>query len=346
MDVLRANNLKGYFSALDERLDEILPARVSLLAHICGFTVRLIFPSLEYTRYTVPDMFVVPDSGTETVDATFIWWEDWIFPYQLHKYVDKKDFKQFGNNIFLAEDSTGYVEIVGDMLRAVNLLNNRYYLLSNPFIDSKAHIICHPFEKAIFSWSQKHDLLMLHAAAVGVDGHGVLVVGHGGTGKSTLSCSCLADGFDFVSDDLCLLTAHGARTVFPIYTNIFLKSDSLKKLPMFRPFEIIPQQGDKSSFSIGETRIKPSLPVEAIVLPQVTDNTEPEIKPDQSSKALGQLVFSTTRFRGRFREMEFARKLAQRLLGMPVYRFSLTRDLQKNTKYFKKWIKEDLSCTN
>ena len=99
MDVLRANNLKGYFSALDERLDEILPARVSLLAHICGFTVRLIFPSLEYTRYTVPDMFVVPDSGTETVDATFIWWEDWIFPYQLHKYVDKKDFKQFGNNI-------------------------------------------------------------------------------------------------------------------------------------------------------------------------------------------------------------------------------------------------------
>ena len=346
MDFLRANNLEGYFSALDERLDEILPARVSLLAHICGFTVRLIFPSIEYTRYTVPDMFVVPDSGTETVDATFIWWADRIFPYRLHNFADKKSLKKIGNNIFLAEDQYGYVEVTGDTLRAENYLKNRYYLLSHPFIETKAHIICHPFEKAIFSWAKKHDLLMLHAAAVGVDGHGILIVGHGGTGKSTLSCSCLADGFDFVSDDLCLLTGNGARTVFPIYKNIFLKSDSLNKLPMFRPFEINPQQGDKSSFSIGETHIKPSLPVEAIVLPQVTDNTEPEIKPDQSSKALGQLVFSTTRFRGRFQETEFARKLAQRLLGMPVYRFSLTKDLQKNCQYLKKWIKEDLSCTN
>ncbi len=346
MDNLRADSLTGYFSALDERLDDILPARVSLLTHICGYTVRLIFPSVEYTRYTVPDMFVSPDSGKEPVDATFIWWEDWIFPYQLHNFADKNIFRQLGNNIFLAEDSTGYVEIVGDVLRAVNFLNKRYYLLSNPFIESKSHIICHPFEKAVFSWAQTHDLLMLHAAAVGVDGRGVLIVGHGGTGKSTLSCSCLADGFDFVSDDLCLLTGNGPRTVFPVYKNIFLKADSLTRLPMFKPFEIIPQQGEKSSFSIGETRIAPSLSVEAIVLPQVTDNEEPEIKRDQSSKALGQLVFSTARPRARFRETGFARKLAQRLLGMPVYRFSLTKDLQKNTQCFKKWIKEDLSCTN
>lgn len=346
MNITKAETLADYFSALDERLDEILPARVSMLAHIAGYTVRLIFPSIEYTRYVVPDMFVSPDSGAETVDATFIWWEDRIFPYRLRNSTNKNIFRQLGNNIFLAEDVHGYVEIVGDALRAENYLKNRYYLLSHPFFEAKANIICHPFEKTVFSWAQRHDLLMLHAAAVGVDGHGILIVGHGGTGKSTLSCSCLADGFDFVSDDLCLLTANGSRTVFPIYTNIFLKSDSLIKLPMFSPFVIIPQQGEKCSFRIGEMRIKSSLPVEAIILPQVTDNTEPEIKPDRSNKALGQLVYSTTKLRGRFRETEFARKLAQRLLGIPVYRFSLTQDLHKNTQYLKKWLREDLSCTN
>lgn len=345
-------NLSDYFVALDERLDEILPARVSLLAHICGYTVRLVFPGTEYARYAVADMFVSPDSGTETVDATFIWWEDKISPYLPVKFSHLKGFtqvdkyKQSGVDIIQVQDSGGYVEIFGSVFRAENYQNGKYYLLSHPFIHPKWPIECHPFEKVIFSWAQKHDLLMIHAAAVGVDGHGVLIVGRGGTGKSTLTCSCLAAGYDFVSDDLCLLTASGSRSVFPIYTNVFLTSDSFKKLPVFRPFEIFPRQGDKNTFAVGENRIKKSLHVEAIILPQVTDNTEPDIKPDYSSKALGQLVYTTVKACGRYHETEFVSKLSQRLLGMPVYRFSLTTDLQKNCQYLKKWIQEDLSCTN
>lgn len=352
MNMTKAETLADYFAALDERLEEILPARVSLLAHICGYTVRLIFPDMEYARYAVPDMFVSPDSGTETVDATFIWWEDRIFPYRLSKFSHLKkfkhieNFKQSGFDIFQAEDSCGYVEVLGNTLRAEDYKRRRYYLLSHPSVYPKWLVICHPFEKAVFLWAQRHNLFLLHAAAVGVDGHGVLIVGHGGTGKSTLACSCLADGYEFVSDDLCLLSADGSHTVFPIYTNVFLKPDSLMELPMFRPFEIFPQQGEKSSFVISEARIKPSLHVEAIILPQVTDNSEPEMQPDQYSKALGQLVYSTTKKTGRFHETEFVRKLAQRLLGMPVYRFSLTKDLQKNCQYLKNWIREELSCTD
>ena len=348
----KAETLASYFVALNERLDNILPARFSVLAHIAGYTVRLIFPNMEYARYAVPDMFVRFDSGTETVDATFIWWEDRIFPYQPYEFSHLKNFEHIvnvghkGYDIFKAEDSYGYVEVLGDALRAENYQEDKYYLMSHPSIYPKWLIVCHPFERAIFSWAQKHNLLMLHAAAIGVDGHGVLVVGHGGTGKSTLTCSCLVDGYDFISDDLCLLSAIGPRTVYPIYTNVFLKSDSLIKLPMFRPFEIFPQQGEKSSFVVGETRISSSLSVEAVILPQVTDNTEPDIKLDESRKGLAQLVYSTTVQLGRFQETEFVRKLSQRLLGMPVYRFSLTKDLQKNCQYLKKWIREELTCTN
>ena len=353
MNVSRSDTLADYFDALDERLDEILPARVSLLAHICGYTVRLIYPGLEYARYVVPDMFVRPDNG-ESVDATFIWWEDRIFPYRLNRFAHLKNVKHKhlvnteyqGVDVYQAEDSCGYVEILGSTLRAENCKKNRYYLLSDPITYPKWSIICHPFEKAVFLWAQRHSLLMLHAAAVGIDGHGILIVGHGGTGKSTLTCSCLADGFDFVSDDLCLLSATGSRIVYPVYTNVFLKSDSLAKLPMLRPFEFFPQQGEKSSFVIGESLIKQSLPVEGVILPQVTDLTDPVIIQDRTSKALGQMVYSTARQLGRFQETEFVRNLAQRLLGMPVYRFSLTKDLQKNCQYLKKWIREELSCTN
>lgn len=345
MDYPKAKTLADYFAALDERLEEILPARFSVLAHIAGYTVRLVFPSVEYARYAIPDMFVRPDNGA-SVDATFIWWEDKIFPYRLHNFTHIKGFEQLGQNVYKASDICGYIEILGDTLRADNYLSNKYYLLSNPVMHPKWPIANHPFAKVIFLWAQKHNLLLLHAAAVGIDGHGVLIVGHGGTGKSTLACSCLAEGFNFVSDDYCLLSATGPRTVYPVYTNVSLNSDSLAKLPMFKPFEILPMQGEKGAFFVSESSIKSLLSVEAIILPRISDNTEPEIKPDQSSKALGQLVYSTTKQLGRFHETEYVRKLSQRLLGMPVYCFSLTKDLQKNSDYLKKWMKEDLTCTN
>jgi len=342
----KTDTLEGYFEALDERIDEILPARVSLLAHIAGYTLRLIFPSIEYTRYVVSDMFVSPDNG-RSVDATFIWWEDRIFPYRLHSFTHSKGFEQLSPNFCKMEDNYGYVEIVGDTLRAADYQKDVYYLLTYPILQEiKWAVVGHPFVKSVFMWAQRRNLLLLHSAAVGIDGHGVLIVGHGGTGKSTLTCTCLADGFDFVSDDYCLLTATGSRIVYPIYTNVLLNQDSLAKLPMFKPFEILPKQGEKPTFIVGEAGIKQSLAVEAIILPQITDRTEPEIKPDKTSKALGQVVFSTVKQLGRFHETEFVRKLSQRLLGMPVYRFSLTTDLQKNCQYLKKWIQEDLSCTN
>ena len=60
MNFSRIENLSDYFAALDERLERILPDRVSVLAHIAGYTVRLVVPSLEDTRYVVRDMFVRP----------------------------------------------------------------------------------------------------------------------------------------------------------------------------------------------------------------------------------------------------------------------------------------------
>lgn len=346
MNYSKTETLADYFSALDARLDGLLPERVSLLAYIAGYTVRLIFPSVEYTRYVISDMFVSPDNG-RMVDATFIWWEDRIFPYRLHSFAQNKGFEQLSPNYCKVEDDYGYVEIIGDTLRAADYQKDIYYLLTYPILqEPKWTVISHPFVKAVFIWAQRRNLLILHSAAVGIDGHGVLIVGHGGTGKSTLTCTCLADGFDFVSDDYCLLNATGPRKVYPVYTDVFLNPDSLAKLPMFKPFEILPMQVEKHSFVVGEARIKPALAVEAIILPQITDRTEPEIKPDKTSKALGQVVFSTVKQLGRFHETEYVRKLSQRLLDMPVYRFSLTEDLQKNCQYLKKWIREDLPCTN
>lgn len=45
-------------------------------------------------------------------------------------------------------------------------------------------------------------MTIIHSALVGVDGHGILVTGRGGSGKSTISIAALQAGMDFASDDL------------------------------------------------------------------------------------------------------------------------------------------------
>jgi hypothetical protein len=49
--------------------------------------------------------------------------------------------------------------------------------------------------------SRVQHLVPLHAACVGLNGRGLLLMGESGAGKSTLSLQCLLDGFEFVAED-------------------------------------------------------------------------------------------------------------------------------------------------
>jgi energy-coupling factor transporter ATP-binding protein EcfA2 len=49
--------------------------------------------------------------------------------------------------------------------------------------------------------ARSQELVPLHAACVGIDGRGVLLMGGSGSGKSTLSLQSLMQGLDFVSED-------------------------------------------------------------------------------------------------------------------------------------------------
>jgi hypothetical protein len=52
-------------------------------------------------------------------------------------------------------------------------------------------------------------LVPLHAACVGRDGRGILLLGPSGAGKSTLSLNCLIQGLDFLAEDSVLVRPEG-----------------------------------------------------------------------------------------------------------------------------------------
>ena len=71
---------------------------------------------------------------------------------------------------------------------------------------------------------------MWHASAIARGGHGVLLCGESGQGKSTLAAALVARGANLVSDDLARVEPGGAGRVYPSATRIKLWSQAIAQL--------------------------------------------------------------------------------------------------------------------
>lgn len=82
-----------------------------------------------------------------------------------------------------------------------------------------------PFRWLFDGVAERTGLSALHAGAVGYRGNGVLIVGQGGAGKSTLALACLGEGLDYIGDDYCLISNHQPE-VFSLYSTAKWKTDA------------------------------------------------------------------------------------------------------------------------
>jgi hypothetical protein len=75
-------------------------------------------------------------------------------------------------------------------------------VVSPAMLRSAYHARYELIEFAVYTLaSRSQGLVPLHAACVGRDGRGVLLIGPSGSGKSTVALHCLLQGFEFLSED-------------------------------------------------------------------------------------------------------------------------------------------------
>jgi hypothetical protein len=87
----------------------------------------------------------------------------------------------------------------------------------------------------IFSWwCAQLGWQFVHAAAVGTEQGGVLIVGRGGAGKSTLAFSTIDSPLRYLSDDYCILAPGEPPRAFALYSSGKLTEASLCLLPHLR----------------------------------------------------------------------------------------------------------------
>jgi len=92
------------------------------------------------------------------------------------------------------------------------------------------HVRYELIEFAVFTLaSRSQHLVPLHAACVGLNGRGILLMGPSGAGKSTVALQCLSEGFEFLAEDSVFVAPESMRATGTA-NFLHVRADSLRWL--------------------------------------------------------------------------------------------------------------------
>lgn len=155
-----------------------------------------------------------------------------------------------------------------------------------------------PFRPIFQWWLHPRGYQMVHAAAVGVNGKAVLLVGKGGSGKSSTAMSCVMENMSYLGDDYCLLSIDHQSRVHCVYNSIKLKRNmSHLSIDNFlgQNLDLLSDQ-DKMILTIQKlypSQLVKQLPVKAVLLPRITHSDVTTFAPAGFSETLQALAVST-----------------------------------------------------
>ncbi len=143
-------------------------------------------------------------------------------------------------------------------------------------------LLAAPLRTIFHWWMELNGRQLVHAAAVGQAGRGVLVPGRGGAGKSSTAIACLENGLDFVSDDYLVLALDPEPRVFPVYATAKLDARSLALVPeVVKRCRILSRPGfDKAVLFLREAyrdQLCESLPVQQVLYPKISPAGETSV---------------------------------------------------------------------
>jgi hypothetical protein len=188
----------------------------------------------------------------------------------------------------------------------------------------------------IFSWwAGTLGWQFAHAAAVGTERGGVLVVGHGGAGKSTLVFSTLGSPLHYLSDDYCILAPGQPPRALALYNSGKLTEASLCLHQHLRRHAANADDllREKAVFFLHEEfpgSLIYEAPLRAIVLPQF-NSFETSLTPANWREVVDTLAESTLRQLAGSDNADFLRMMRV-ARSLPVYRLNHGLDAAETHK--------------
>ncbi len=150
-----------------------------------------------------------------------------------------------------------------------------------------------PLSLMLAVWCGDREIQLVHAGLVARDGHGVLLGGSSGAGKSTAALACASAGFDFLGDDCVALRRNGdgAFEGHSLYCSTALAPAELPWFPALAAHatEAAPGDDDKAIVFGTEAfpgRLPPMARIRLLVLPRIVQRGPLGVRPASGAEAL------------------------------------------------------------
>ncbi|HJX31877.1 MAG TPA: serine kinase [Thermodesulfobacteriota bacterium] len=177
--------------------------------------------------------------------------------------------------------------------------------------------------RALFQWwANNHRLQLLHSGAIGIDTGGILLVGEGGSGKSTTALACLQSKLCYVSDDYCLVDRDSHPYAHSVYSSAKIDEKGLQRFPhLALAAENIERLAEEKALLFlnrhWPEKISRGFPVRALLVPRITGGEKTRLTPASPRDTLLAFAPSTMlQLRGATQEdLSFMARLNRHLPG-------------------------------
>ena len=157
-----------------------------------------------------------------------------------------------------------------------------------------------PLRQILFWWLRSRGYLQVHGASIGTEDGGVLVVGKGGSGKSTVALSALGTGLLYAGDDYVAVAVEPAPRVQSLYSSGKLEPYHVRDLlPHLAPLLANADrlETEKAVLYVHDhfpEQTTPGFPLRAVLVPRVrADRPESRIVAVSRAEAFSALAPST-----------------------------------------------------
>lgn len=155
-----------------------------------------------------------------------------------------------------------------------------------------------PLRLILHWWLRPHGLQLVHAGAVGRLEGGVLLVGKGGSGKSTTALTCLHSDLQYLSDDYCLISTDPVSAAYNLYNTGKVKEDNISRVPHLKQFisNIDRLDQEKALFFLNKSmphKLVANFPLKAVLIPRVTGKVDTLLTPASATASIRALMLST-----------------------------------------------------
>lgn len=154
-----------------------------------------------------------------------------------------------------------------------------------------------PLRAILNNWLATQGVQVVHSAAVGTSEGGALLVGEGGSGKSTTALACLESPLTYAGDDYCAFSTDPEPWAHSLYATAKADAKTLAALPGLAGITNVETSPDEKAILLlrekYDDKIVSGFPLRAVLLPHVEDRVDTEATAVSSGEALRALAPST-----------------------------------------------------